>query len=253
MSWQNSRRNLGIVLGILTTFVFVAAASRLLISLDSPIVVAVRAAGPAELRYEAEAGEVVSIFARSQETQIALDTVLEVRDPAGNQLAYRDDLVSEAGIETDAAIENLLLEEAGSYLILVDSFNGVSEGQVEVEIRRGDWFQQSIFKTENTTLIRGKLPADRVYRYELTVEVDSVWMFTARDLSGTLDPFLRVLDEAGELIMQNDDHDGSDFSLNTFDSRLVGVQLEAGRVYRIEIRDFLGRAGEFELSLIQEP
>lgn len=220
---------------------------------DEARVIALRAEAATDLVYEAQGGESIKVDVRSADPQ-TLDPVLTVLDPGGRVIAYVDDTyVVEADgtrrVQVDVALGPLTLREAGPYTLRVDSFNGVSEGEVTVLLRLVDPFETSVEEeTPDLLHIRARLPRSEVFRYRYEVGEGERLTITVRDLSFTLDPYLRVLDEDGAELAVNDDHGEFDLTLDVLDARLRDVALPAGPVI-IEVIDFLARAGRFELII----
>jgi hypothetical protein len=60
---------------------------------------------------------------------------------------------------------------------------------------------------------------------------------------------LRLFDSDDELIAMNDDHGSQDLTLDVLDSRLLDVEIPADGDYIIQLTDFLGREGTFEIRV----
>jgi len=144
------------------------------------------------------------------------------------------------------------LPEAGTYYIRIDSFNGVSEGEVEVTISIADKFIPATIEEDTTTQITLRLPPSKVFDYSLSVEAGDLLMIRAHDLSGMIDPVLLLLDEDGNILAQNDDHGTDDLTLDTFDAQISDFAIESDGVLTVQVYDFLGREGSVELTIIQE-
>src|SRR5690606_21953965 len=103
--------------------------------------------------------------------------------------------------------------------------------------------------TDGTITIDVRLPEDAIYHYALELSENDIITISVRDTSGTLDPYLSIL-ENNSLVISNDDHQSPDLTLNRLDSRISEWHVLSDNTYIIEVRDFLGNAGEFELVIV---
>lgn len=218
--------------------------SQILITADAPAIVTLNGdAHPVDLVYQAHAGEEVAIIARGLESE-PIDVTLEILQ--GNQrLAYNDDHRSlRSGLNAqDSVIENLVFSAAGDYTIRINSFNGAQSGDIEVVIES--------FPTTvpcDLPIQVGELARNGRFSCTLSVESDSAITISLRDTSGTLDPVLTLLDERLTQAAYNDDHASLDFSLNTLDSKISDFSLSGGKLYIVQVTDFSGAAGTFDLA-----
>lgn len=199
---------------------------------------------PVQLLYTADEAQTITVSAQAIESDNSPDVVLWIVDNDNHLLAYNDNF----GDSSNPRIENLSVDK-GDYYIYVDSFNGVSEGDVDVLVKNGNRFNEQIVSTETGVEIYATLPEAALYRYQIELKAEEVLTLTAKDMSGTLDPYLRILDERGNAVAVNDDHSGEDTSLDIFDARITNWTVPEHALYTIELRDFLGRSGEFELKI----
>ena len=251
--WDKSMRRL-CVLVLLALIIPLHAQENehLALTLNTPIQVQVTADKPGVLIYEnSTSGSVFTIETRALSE--AFDSVVWVVDVDNHLLAYNDNALVSGEIETNAYLANLTLIEAGRYTIYVDSFNGVSEGEVEVVLREHDIFAVVVEETDNATIITASLPEDSVFAYPLVLEAPEILTITARDISGTLDPYLRIVDSSGNILISNDDHHSTDLTLNLFDAQIAEWEAPENATYTIEVLDFLGRAGEIEVQIERHP
>lgn len=200
---------------------------------------------PVQLFFIADEAQTITLTAQTVESENTPDAVLWIVDSENHLLAYNDNL----GENNNPRIENLYLAQAGSYTIYVDSFNGVSEGQVEILIEQVDSFNEQFTSDETGIQITAILPEHSLYTYEVELQVDAVVMITAQDISGVFDPYLRILDSENNALALNDDHNSADIELDIFDARISNWTVPEDGLYQIEVRDFLGRSGEFVLSI----
>jgi hypothetical protein len=216
---------------------------------DQPQRVTLGADQPLELSFSVGSERLwISLQARSlNPDDPLLDPVIWISDAEHQMLAYDNNGMVDDPI--NAHIPALLLPAAGTYRVFVDTFSGVGAGDVEVLLSLIDPFEP---ETPEEGVLRASLPAGEVFRLQLPVVAGDMLSLTVRDLSGTLDPVLRVLAEDGTLLIENDDHAGSDTTLNLLDARIVGWQVSTAQTVTVEVLDFLARSGQFELRIQHE-
>ncbi len=224
---------------------------RVLAQADNPIgetfVLSITADNRASIDYVVEnKAEYVTIQAHSIEDEAELlDPVMWVVDSQNHLIAYNDNFSD----DNSTGVENLFLPP-DRYTIWIDSFNGVSEGEVEVQIEPANPFNEvSSVNDDGVITIDVRLPEDAIYRYMLELSENDIVTISVRDTSGTLDPYLSILENNSPLL-SNDDHQSSDSTLNRLDSRISEWHVLSDNTYIIEVRDFLGNAGEFELVIV---
>lgn len=209
------------------------------------------------LTYTSPGGETVAVQAIAVvdsadiESDAPPDTVLRVIAPDGSQIAYADHNGADAAgdrLTTDAAIAGLSLPQAGDYIIWVSTYGEVGRGEVRVMLQTGDPFAATTTETGDSIVINGRLPRGEVFTHTLDLTAGTQITLTVRDVGGTLDPRLRLLNDANRLIAHNDDHGTPDLTLNIFDARIV-TTVETGGTYTVEVSDFLGNAGRFALHI----
>lgn len=219
---------------------------------DETLRVSVTADAPVELQYNhADSTVAVRITALGipGDDDTVPDTIIEVLSEDFERIAYADDRVLPDGeIDTDAQLAALMLPAAGRYIIRVDTFNGVTGGEVDVMLTTVDPFDIQQEETDTAQIIKGTLPELMPFRYVLNVAAGERWQITARDTSHNLDPMLFVYDAAGGKVAFNDDHDTFDLTLNRLDARLTNTA-ENDATWTLELRDFIGQSGTFELHL----
>ncbi len=245
------RTNLLLVLGLFIGAVILAQSGdeeTHTIRLDTPLVAYLDGEQPILLTYIAENVETVTITARSLEESGLVDTVVELLDAEGQRLAYGDDWAE----SSDTRIENLTLPGAGAYTLCVDSFNGVSSGDVEITVRASNAFGEVVTSDGEDEIVTATLPANGRFVYSFEAEMGEAVTITVRDTSGTLDPLVRLISDDGALLVENDDHDTDDLSLDSFDARIAAFTIPETGTYHVEVVDFTGAAGRFELTITRE-
>lgn len=218
------------------------------LTVDAPLTVTI-GDNPAWLTYTGTADEIITITTLTAITDTAPDTTLEILYPDGQRLDYHDDtILPDGNLKSDAVLNNIELPIDGDYRIRVDSFNGVSEGEVEVLLTHADT-ALDVLATEDLTIVRGKiLPHDRL-TYAIDVPAGASLSVTARDVSGTLDPVLELYDADDTLLTFNDDHASSDLTLDVLDAQVTGVTVDEETPVEIVVRDYLGRSGTVEIII----
>jgi hypothetical protein len=211
-------------------------------------------AGGIQLKYVADKAGVVTVTARSLEEPGIIDTTVEILGSDGRRVpgGYNDDQTVQRPhlSERDSVIENVVLPVPGLYTLRLYSFNGVDTGKVEVTLETADIFGATIEESGPNTVIQATLPPNHRYAYAFDAVIGTVLTVTARDTSGTLDPLLVLRDADGRIIAQNDDHMNTSVSeLATLDAQISGFEITTSGTYTIEVRDFTGAAGTFELTI----
>lgn len=221
---------------------------------------------PTILAYVAAGRETITVTARALgegtieglEGRYTLDPVIEILSPEGERLAYNDD--HQAALETltptDAAVERLFLPEPATYTLRVNTFNGVTAGEVEVSLALVSPVEYEIVTDEAHTLIMTvSLEAAQTFQYPFTAEAGTVYTIVARDPKGLLDPILllRENDPENTVIASNDDYRyrfGDAFILNVFDARIIDAEIPADGDYVLELREFMGRGGTITVQMV---
>ena len=249
MSKQNLTRIVGIWWGLmLGMWCVVGLAQDITLQVDTPVTVMV-GYDPVWLTYSGTSGEVIQIATLTAITDTAPDTTLEILYPDGQRLDYADDVMSADGtIKTNAVIQNLTLSIDGVYRVRVDSFNGVSEGEVEVVLSHPTDTYEAI-TTGALTIIRGEITENDILQYPMSIAGATTLTIVARDVSGTLDPVLSVYDGEGHLLAFNDDHRSNELSLDVLDARITSLAISENTRLNIVVQDFLGRYGTVELII----
>lgn len=201
---------------------------------------------PAWLTYSGQADEQITITTLTTASDTVPDTTLEILYPDGQRLDYNDDtILPDGNLKGDARIDNLLLPIDGDYQIRIDSFNGVTAGNVDVLLTQSDTTPDTLTSDEHT-IVHG----DIKFGFPLTTTIDlkanATVSIIARDISGTLDPVLRVYAE-DDLLAFNDDHNTDNPTLDVLDAHISALTLTDDTRLSIVVTDFLGRTGTVEL------
>lgn len=251
---------------VLTGPVWTTQALPLQLEAGVPLRVTLDGTDAAMIAYASGGSETVRLFARaavSDSDAPPFDVVVEVISPDGQRIAYNDDyaaaLIPAATVTslnlqpTDAVIPVLTLDVSGEYLIRVNSFNGVSVGEVEVTLEIIE--PVSIEReTDSDDMLTASvtLRPDQVAVLDIALEAGQTYTLTVRDPRAILDPVAQLSDAEGTVLASNDDHTGADFGLNIFDSRIMAFTPTASGDYVLSVRDYLGRAGTFQVEVGRE-
>jgi hypothetical protein len=207
---------------------------------------------PALFAYTSDAESTIAITARALEQpgDFPLDTVIIVRDSDDSRIAYND---NHGTGRTDLAPEDSLIPALtlppGDYTIVIDTFHGIIGGAVEVTLSAIDPFDTTIETADEAIAITGTLPPRTPYTYTFEAAAGDTLTLTGRDASGTLDPRLALLAPSGDLLAENDDHASADLTLNVLDARISAVTIPENGTYTVMLLDFLGRPGDFALTI----
>jgi hypothetical protein len=199
--------------------------------------------GPVVATFTADSGDRVTLTAQALDE---LDTTLELLGPNGRRVAFNDDHGTDAAAlaASDSRITRLTLDQAGDYVVRVDSFNGVTAGDVRLTL---DVPPPPDAAARDVLLLRGE-----ALTIPLALDAGDRLTVTLSDPRGLRDPLLRLVAPDGALIGANDDHTSADLTLNLFDARL-DVTVDAAGEYRLELREFLGRGGLLALEIAINP
>ena len=206
------------------------------------------------LNYNSIGNEVVTVTARNISDD-DIDTVIEILYPDGERLAYNDDYIGTTLdlAQSDSALIDIVLREAGQYIIRVNSYGNIAVGEVEVLLVQVDPFQVVIKSDSGSELrIMVQLPAWMTYAYQFEAEVGALYTITARDINSQLDPYLTLSDMDSAMLAYNDDHGTNNATLNVFDSQIDSFSIPETGLYTIIVSDLTGNAGRIELVIIQE-
>ena len=204
---------------------------------------------PVWLTFEGNQGDRVTITTLSVDTESPVDTTLELLSSDNQRLAYADDVLADDGtLDSHAQLSAFDLPESGTYRLRVDSFNGVSEGEVEVLLQVDD-SPLVITEEDGITTIYATLKQGEILQIEQTFTADSEITIRVKDRSGQLDPVLVIKNDNGAILDMSDDHNSDTLTLNRLDAQRTFVVPDDGD-YLIEIRDYLGRAGAVEILIL---
>lgn len=167
-----------------------------------------------------------------------VDTVLTLVNDAQQVVAYSDDRMVNGELVRDA---QLVHDQPGEYVLLVDSFNGVSEGRVELVIEQA--LRPTLRLGDDLTL---KLERLRPLRLRLLLEEPAAVRFTAvsADRRGDLIAWVKL---DGAIVQMADDWPRRDEPQMLFNVDAVW-NLPAGE-YDLWISNWLWRSSEVRVTL----
>jgi hypothetical protein len=151
-------------------------------------------------------------------------------------------------VEVPVTLDNLQNDLQGGDSVLdaavahLNSIFGVQEAPTELVIVDGG----AIAVGES---VDGEIAAGERIQYTLTADADATVTISVTDPDGALDSYLRIYDDAGNLLAENDDIEPS----VQYNSSIEGVQLVAGDTILIEVGTYDDAAfGAFTLSVTAE-
>jgi hypothetical protein len=167
-----------------------------------------------------------------------LDPVMSMFDPKGGLLFRRDDHAGSLGIQT-----TITFQENGVYLLVVGRFGyslGTSSGDYELAIER-----VGVSSQEGSNLLYGVPIMGRISNTQpqvfFTFEANEgdILTITMIRSSGSLDPFLQIVDSGRFLLAENDDANSS-----THNAQIDGLLIETTGTYIVVASRYGQAAGE---------
>lgn len=216
------------------------------LEIDRPIVISLDETSPIILAYQAQRGDIINITARAIDD---IDVVLEVLNPQNERIAFNDNhhTSNEDISVSDAVIEHLSLNEAGNYLIRVDSFNGVSVGDVEITLHTEPKFE-IISEQDNLLVLQVDLRENQTFIYKLEPENNGIITVTV-EAQGITDTILQLRDSNDEIIAENDDYSGTEVFVSSLSSRIEDIAVQADEAYYLHVNEFLGRPATIGVTI----
>ena len=168
-----------------------------------------------------------------------LDPVLSVFDDTGQLIFHRDDTRGNLNIE-----QNLTLEKTSRYFVVVGRFGyslGATSGDFELRMER-----TGVLSEQGSTLRYGDSVIDTISNtnphvyYTFQANEGDILTVEMVRASGTLDPYLQVVNSDRYVIADNDDQIGSD----TKNARINTLLIEQTGTYIIVATRYGGVAGD---------
>ncbi len=189
-------------------------------------------------------GEVIRFELRAVDGD--LDPVLSVFDNSGRLTLRRDDSAAGLGAQQD-----LTMETTGRYFVVVARFGyslGKTAGAYELRMtRKGVLSEGGSALRYNDSVIGTISDTSAEVFYTFQAEQGDILTISMVRSSGTLDPYLQVVDSDRFEIAKNDDH-----SRDTRNARIEGLIIERAGAYIIVATRYDDSAGSFVLSIEEE-
>ena len=172
-----------------------------------------------------------------------LDPVLGVFDEGGRMALYHDDSGGTTGVAFD-----LTMERTGRYFVVVGRFGysqGTTDGAYDLRMTR-----KGVLSERGSTLRYGDSVIGTISNtnaevyYTFQAEQGDILTISMVRSSGTLDPFLRVVDGDRFVIAENDDQHSE-----TRNARIERLIIERGGAYIVMATRYDDSSGSFVLSI----
>jgi hypothetical protein len=223
------------------------------ISANTPTTIQLSGQAASDFTYAALGTETITVTARSVVAS-TVDTTLEVISPSGQTLAFNDDRpldMTDGNLGTfDSAVIDLALPEAGAYVIRVGSYNNTGFGEVEVVVT-SDAPVVAVPIVATSEIVLGALSPGGVFTYAFAASEAETLTIAVRDVSGTLDPHLLLMDSHFVGIAENDDHASTDAMLDPLDAKIEDFIASADGLYHVIVSDVDETGGLFQLVIIR--
>lgn len=172
-----------------------------------------------------------------------LDPTLSVFDNSGALALHRDDSASGLGVQQD-----LTIEQTGRYFVVVARFGyslGTTAGAYQLRMtRKGVLSEGGSALRYNDSVIGAISDAKAEVFYTFQAEQGDILTISMVRSSGTLDPYLQVVDSDRFEIASNDDQ-----SRDTRNARIDGLIIEKTGAYIIIATRYDDSSGSFVLSI----
>lgn len=173
-----------------------------------------------------------------------LDPVLAVFDDVGQLALFRDDSASTSGVYHD-----LTMQRTGRYFVVVGRFGyslGATAGSYELRMtRKGVLSESGSTLRYGDSVIGAISDANAEVYYTFQAEQGDILTISMLRSSGTLDPYLRVVDSDRFVIAENDDQAGAE----TRNARIDGLIIQESGAYIIMATRYDDSSGSFVLSV----
>ncbi len=177
-----------------------------------------------------------------------LDPVLSVFDETGELALWQDDAAGGLGAQAD-----LTIARTGRYFIIVGRFGqqrGNSIGEYSLRLnRKGVLSERGSTLRYGDSVIGTISDANPEVYYTFQAQQGDILTISMLRSSGTLDPYLQVVDGERFVIAQNDDQTGAD----TRNARIDALIIARSGTYIIVATRYDNSAGSFVLTLEETP
>lgn len=172
-----------------------------------------------------------------------LDPMLSIFDNSGKLALHRDDSAAGLGVEHD-----LTMELSGRYFVVVARFGhslGTTTGAYELRMTRKGVLSEGGSALRYNDSVIGTISDTRAeVFYTFQAEQGDILTISMVRSSGTLDPYLQVVDSDRFEIAKNDDH-----SRDSRNARIDGLIIERTGPYIIVATRYDDSSGSFVLSI----
>ena len=186
-------------------------------------------------------GEVIRFELTATEGE--LDPVLGVFDDSGGLALWQDDSAGTTGVYRD-----LTVQRTGRYFVVVGRFGyglGATAGGYDLRMtRKGVLSERGSTLRYGDSVIGTISNADAEVYYTFQAEQGDILTISMVRSSGTLDPFLRVVDGDRFVVAENDDEHSE-----TRNARINNLIIERGGAYIVMATRYDDSSGSFVLSI----
>ena len=173
-----------------------------------------------------------------------LDPVLAVFDDLGQLALYRDDSAGTAGVDHE-----LTMQRTGRYFVVVGRFGyelGATSGSYDLRMtRKGVLSERGSALRYGDSVIGTISDTNAEVYYTFQAEQGDILTISMVRSSGTLDPYLRVVDSDRFVIAENDDQPGAD----TRNARIDALIIQETGAYIVMATRYDDSSGSFVLSV----
>ncbi|MEP7293669.1 MAG: hypothetical protein ABI835_17915 [Chloroflexota bacterium] len=145
---------------------------------------------------------------------------------------------------TDARLYNLLITESGEYEVDVQGYRD-SSGNYTLTIERTATNVSTGAPDEQFET--GSIEAGQTYSFNFDAQAGDYVTITARGLSFEFNPYVALLNDAGTVLIDNDDHGMGYLAFR--DSQIPNYIIDETGTYTVEVTNVTGDAGTFALTL----
>ena len=173
-----------------------------------------------------------------------LDPVLAVFDEVGQLALFRDDGAGTAGVNHD-----LTMQQTGRYFVVVARFGyslGTTSGSYALRMtRKGVLSERGSTLRYGDSVIGTISDTNAEVYYTFQAEQGDILTISMVRSSGTLDPYLRVVDSDRFVIAENDDQPGAE----TRNARIDALIIQESGAYIVMATRYDDSSGSFVLSV----
>ncbi len=148
--------------------------------------------------------------------------------------------------QTDSRIYDWIVKEAGSYEIDVRGYQQ-SAGSFTLTIDKVATEAPTGLPSEQVAL--GTVKSRETFTQTFEARAGDYVTIRARALTTDFDPYIALVDAAGSVLIDNDDHGTSSSSLGFYDSWINNYQITTDGTYTVEVSGATDVAGSFGLTI----